>query len=164
MFQRILVPTDGSAASEAAAHAAIAFARGYGSQLVALSLASPGPGTLSMDGVLPDMDIDVRLEQAEDAVHRIADAAAGEGVDCATLTGYAYSPACEIIDVARRNRCDLIFMATHGRRSLSRLFAGSVAHRVLAESPVPVMVYRAPPPPASWRRADGQDARSAVSG
>lgn len=161
MFLRILVPTDGSPASEAAAQAAIAFARGCGSQLVALSVASPEPVALPTGAVLPDINIDVQLEQAEDAVHRIADAAAREGVDCAALTGYAYSAAGEIIDVARRNRCDLIFMATHGRRSLSRLFAGSVTQRVLAESAVPVMVYRAPLP-REQRRADGHDASAAL--
>ena len=84
MFQRILIPTDGSPISEAAAQAAIAFARGYGSELV----------TLSAEGVLPDIDI-----------------------------------------AARRTRCDLIFMGSHGRRGLGRLLAGNVTQRVLADAP-----------------------------
>lgn len=149
MFQRILVPTDGSPISEAAAQAAIAFARGCGSQMVVLAVASPEPVTLSTEGVLPEIDIAAQLKQAEEDVRRIADAAAREGVDCATLTGYAYAPAGEIVDTARRTRCDLIFMGSHGRRGLSRVLAGSVTQRVLAEAPVPVMVYR---PPAARER------------
>ena len=46
------------------------------------------------------------------------------------------------IETVKRHRCDLVFMASHGRRGLSRLIAGSVTQRVLAYSPVPVMVYR----------------------
>lgn len=161
MYQRILVPTDGSDISAVAADAAVAFARAFGSELVALSIVPPEPVVLSAEGAMATsaLDIDVLLEQAQQYVQRIADAAAKDGVKCRTLTGYAFSPADEIVEVAKREGCDLIFMSSHGRRGLSRLIAGSVAQRVLAYSPVPVMVYRpqpagahagpAPPPPGA---------------
>ena len=144
MYRRILVPTDGSDISGIAADAAIAFARACGSELVALSIAPPEPVLLSAEGALATAvpGVDVLLEQAETYVRRVADAAAKAGVTCTTRTGYGYSPADEIVETARRERCDLVFMASHGRRGLSRLIAGSVTQHVLAYSSLPVMVFR----------------------
>jgi len=145
MYQRILVPTDGSKLATIAANAAIAFARACGGDIVALSIAYPDPVLLSAEGAIAagaGNGIDVLLEQAQHHVTQVADAARSAGVACTTLTAYGCSPADEIIDVAKRQHCDLIFIASHGRRGLSRLIAGSVTQRVLACSPVPVMVYR----------------------
>lgn len=145
MYQRILVPTDGSEVALVAVQGAIAFARACGGDIVALSIACPEPVLLSAEGALAtgtDMGVDILLEQAEHHVQRVADAARRAGVECTALTAYGYSPADEIIEVAKRQHCDLIFIASHGRRGLSRLLAGSVTQRVLAYSPVPVMVYR----------------------
>jgi nucleotide-binding universal stress UspA family protein len=147
MYQRILVPTDGSELAAVAVDAAIAFARACGADLVALSVACPEPVLLSAEGAIAagaESGVDVLLEQARHYVTELADAARRAGVECTALTAYGYSPADEIIDVAKRRHCDLIFIASHGRRGLSRLIAGSVTQRVLACSPVPVMVYRPP--------------------
>jgi nucleotide-binding universal stress UspA family protein len=57
-----------------------------------------------------------------------------------TVPCYGVSPSDEIIDAVNRTGCDLIFIASHGRRGLSRRIAGSVTQRVLAYAPVPVMV------------------------
>ena len=144
MFQRILVPTDGSSLSAIAEDAAIAFARICGSELLALSIVPPEPLVLSAEGALVTngVNVDALLAQAEGYVRRIANAAAGAGVPCTTLTAYSYSPAEEIVEAAKRSGCDLIFMASHGRRGLSRLIAGSVTQHVLAYSSLPVMVFR----------------------
>jgi len=144
MYQRILVPTDGSEISSVAVDAAIAFARICGGEIVALSIAQPEPVLLTAEGALAtgEFQIDVLLEQAKRHVERVAEAAARGGVRCTPVTGYGYSPADEIVEAARRHRCDLVFMASHGRRGLSRLIAGSVTQHVLAYSTVPVMVYR----------------------
>lgn len=145
MYQRILVPTDGSAIATVAVNAAIAFARACGGNIVALSVAYPEPVLLSAEGAVAagtGLGVDVLLEQAEHHVAQVAEAARRAGVDCTALTAYGASPADEIITVAKRQHCDLIFIASHGRRGLSRLIAGSVTQRVLAYSPVPVMVYR----------------------
>lgn len=145
MYQRILVPTDGSAISAVAEDAAIAFAKACGADIVALSIAQPEPVLLTAEGALgtgSGFQIDVLLEQAKRDVNRVAAAAAKAGVRCLALTGYGYSPADEIIEAVKQHRCDLVFMASHGRRGLSRLIAGSVTQHVLAYSTVPVMVYR----------------------
>lgn len=144
MYQRILVPTDGSALSAVAVDAAIVFAQACGSELVALSVVQPEPVVPLAEGAIVTSTVgaDVLLEQAEAQVAQVAQAAARAGVRCRTLTRYGYSPADEIVEVAGSEGCDLIFMASHGRRGLSRLLAGSVTQHVLAYSSVPVMVYR----------------------
>ncbi|MFC5510322.1 universal stress protein [Massilia jejuensis] len=153
MFQRILVPTDGSDLAAAAAQAAIAFAKVCGSEIVALSVVQPEPAVPMGEAVaaigMPGPD--VPMEQAQLHVARVSEAAAEAGVKCTTVTCFGYAPADEIVDAVKRTGCDLIFMASHGRRGLSRLIAGSVTQRVLAYAPVPVMVYR--PQPASGKAA-----------
>ncbi|MFC5462797.1 universal stress protein [Massilia niabensis] len=155
MFQRILVPSDGSDLSAVAENAAIAFAQVCGSELVALSVVPPEPVVLSAEGALVTggTGTDVLLAQAEAHVGRVAAAAAKAGVACETLTSYGDSPAEKIVEAAQRAGCDLVFMASHGRRGLSRLIAGSVTQHVLAYSTVPVMVYR-PQDQAQGRRRD----------
>lgn len=148
MVQRILVPTDGSGVASQAADAAIEFAKACDAEIVALSIAYPEPVLLTAEGAIGsgvESQVDVLLEQAQSHVDRVAEAAAGAGVPCRTLTGYAYSPADEIVEAAERQHCDLIFIASHGRRGLSRLIAGSVTQRVLACASVPVMVFRPRP-------------------
>lgn len=147
MYERIMVPTDGSRIALEAAQAAIAFAEVCGAEVFALSVAYPEPVLLTAEGAVGtgEGQIDVLMEQAQRHVRDVADAAARSGIRCTTLTGYGASPADDIVEAAKRHRCDLIFMASHGRRGLSRLIAGSVTQRVLAYSPVPVMVYRPAP-------------------
>lgn len=144
MYHRILVPTDGSDLSAVAEEAAVAFARVCGSELVALSIVPPEPVLLSAEGALAagGSGADALRAQAEAYVGRVAASAAAAGIACTTLTVYGYSAGSEIVEAARRTGCDLVFMASHGRRGLSRLIAGSVTQHVLAYSSVPVMVYR----------------------
>lgn len=155
MYRRILVPTDGSELAMVAVNAAVDFARTCGGDIVAFSVAYPEPMLLSAEGAVAagiELGVDVLLEQAQQHVAQVADAAHRAGVECTSLTAYGYSPADEIIPAAERQNCDLIFIASHGRRGLSRLIAGSVTQRVLACSPIPVMVYR--PPLVHWKDRD----------
>lgn len=145
MYKKILVPTDGSEMSEQAATAAIEFARCCGSRIVALSVAEPYPllpvaeGALTID---PGIDSRVLQDLAAARVGTIAAAAAKLGVPCETTITMSFSPHEDIIRTAEERQCDVIFMASHGRRGLSRLLAGSVTQKVLAYSTVPVLVFR----------------------
>jgi nucleotide-binding universal stress UspA family protein len=146
MYKRILVPTDGSELSEQAASAAIDFARQCGAEIVAFSVAEPYPlvpatseGMLVID---PGYDTRTLEETALQYVDKVAIAARAAGVHCITATAVSMSPHEEIIHAANEHDCDLIFMATHGRRGLSRLLAGSVTQNVLVNSSIPVMVLR----------------------
>ena len=69
-------------------------------------------------------------------------AAVAARVPCKTLYVMAEFPYIEIIKAAKRNRCDLIVMGSHGRRGISRLLLGSEASKVLAHSTIPVLVCR----------------------
>jgi nucleotide-binding universal stress UspA family protein len=82
------------------------------------------------------------IETAESVLARIGEMAKSTGVDCATIHVKDRLPDEGIIAAAKDNGCDLIVVGSHGRRGLSRLLLGSVASRVVALSPVPVLVCR----------------------
>jgi nucleotide-binding universal stress UspA family protein len=152
MYDRILVPTDGSDVSAAAEQAAIAFARAHGSEVVVLAVGQPQPPIASAEAAMaidPGLDDAVLLAAAREHARNVANAAAAAGVKCTSLAVLDYSPADAILATADSHACDLIFMGSHGRRGLSRLLAGSVTQKVLADAHVPVMVMR---PRASGRK------------
>ena len=145
MYDRILVPTDGSDVSAAAERAAIAFARAHGSEIVVLAVGQPQPPIATAEAAMaidPGIDDGVLLARATEHARRVADAAAAAGVRCSPLAVLDYSPADAILATADGRNCDLIFMGSHGRRGLSRLLAGSVTQKVLADASVPVLVMR----------------------
>ena len=145
MYDRILVPTDGSDVSAAAEQAAIAFARAHGSEVVVLAVGQPQPPIASAEAAMaidPGLDDAVLLAAAKEHARNLANAAEAAGVRCTSLAVLDYSPADAILATADSHACDLIFMGSHGRRGLSRLLAGSVTQKVLAEAHVPVMVMR----------------------
>jgi nucleotide-binding universal stress UspA family protein len=152
MYDRILIPTDGSDVSAAAEQAAIAFARAHGSEVVVLAVGQPQPPIASAEAAMaidPGLDDAVLLAAAKEHARNVADAAEAAGVKCTSLAVLDYSPADAILATADSHACDLIFMGSHGRRGLSRLLAGSVTQKVLADAHVPVMVMR---PRASGRK------------
>ncbi|WP_322400548.1 universal stress protein [Massilia luteola] len=148
MYDRILVPTDGSDVSAAAEQAAIAFARASGSEIVALAVGQPQPPIASAEAAMaidPGVDDEILLTRATGYARRVADAAAAAGVRCSEVAMLDYAPADAILATAASRNCDLIFMGSHGRRGLSRLLAGSVTQKVLADATVPVLVMRPRP-------------------
>lgn len=148
MFKKILVPTDGSALSEKAVSTAIQFASENGSEVVALSVAQPYVYSVFEEGasiVIPaeagDFDQTVHA-LAMEYVEKVETAAREREVQCKTVVAQSHLPHEEIIKVAEQYRCDVIFMASHGRKALGSLFIGSETQKVLANSTVPVLVLR----------------------
>ncbi|MDP5009467.1 MAG: universal stress protein [Glaciimonas sp.] len=145
MFKTILVPTDGSALSNKAIAAAIEFAKFANGKIIILSVAEPYPFSPMAESTMaadPGTYEENMLALAQLHVQPVADAAKAEGVVCETLTAQAFNPDEEICHVAEKYHCDVIFMASHGRTGLSRLFLGSKTQRVLAHSTIPVLVIR----------------------
>jgi nucleotide-binding universal stress UspA family protein len=145
MYQRILIPTDGSPVSDLAADTAIELARSCSSAVVALSIAVPAPVLPSLEGAMaidPGQLEDVLMDQAHGYVGSLAERVRRVGLECAPVTRIDPDPARAIVEAAREYQCDLIVMGSHGRRGLNRLLAGSVTQEVLKSSPVPVMVLR----------------------
>lgn len=146
MFETILVATDGSSLSEKAIHAAIETAKKNAGKVIGISVAYPyphprptaGAGIFDYGKIYED---DMR-DQARLHVQKIADAARALDVPCETFTPQSLNPAEEIIDAANKHGCDVIFMASHGRKGLSKLFVGSETQKVLAQCTIPVLVFR----------------------
>lgn len=145
MFKTILVPTDGSPLADQAIKAAIEFAQSNGGKIVGLSVAEPYPyapltdGTVTVDAHSYEAKM---REMAQTHVQKIADAATAANVPCETCVRQSFSPYEEIISVANEYHCEIIFMSSHGRKGLSRLFVGSETQKVLAHSTIPVLVFR----------------------
>jgi nucleotide-binding universal stress UspA family protein len=145
MFKHLLVPTDGSPLSAKAAQAAVNFASEVGARITALSVAEPFPySALSESAFLADQTR--YQQQAQDHARRhvneVSEVARAAGVPCETRVASSFSPYEEIVRLADELGCDAIFMASHGRKGINRLFLGSETQKVLAHSTLPVMVFR----------------------
>jgi len=144
MYKRILVPTDGSEISAKAVQSAAALARLSGATMVALSVKEPFPYSAisEMQPVPPQEFYDAQERIAAERVKLAIDAAQAAGVTCQGFTVEALHPWEAILDHAKSQGCDLIVMASHGRRGLSALLLGSETQKVLTHSPVPVLVVK----------------------
>ncbi len=147
MFKHILIPTDGSPASAKAIKAGVALAKEMGARVTGFH--GVGASTYGYYGEV--MLIDERryaqaergfLAAGEQHVEQIAKAARRAGVPFQPLVARTGATYQGILDAARRRKCDVIFMASHGRRGLKSLLLGSVTQQVLAHSKIPVLVYR----------------------
>ena len=144
MFKRILVPTDGSDLSNKAIEAAVDLARTLKASLVGMTTLEPYSYS-NLSEYRPETldDYEARMEQAgAERLGKIANAAAAAGVPVETVTAKSFSPYEAIIDTAKAQGCDLIVMASHGRRGLNAVLLGSETQKVLTHSAIPVMVYR----------------------
>ena len=145
MFKKILVPFDGSPISEKSAKAAIEFAASAGAGIVALSVAQLYPYMLMPEaGAMVDLS---QFEEAQDQsaqqhVDAIKTMAAAAKVACEAIVTRGVHPYEEILTTAKNQHCDVIWIASHGRRGLDKLLLGSETQRVLAHSTIPVLVYR----------------------
>jgi nucleotide-binding universal stress UspA family protein len=147
MFKHILIPTDGSKLSERAALAGIELARAVGARVTAL-FAAPAATPLVYGEVMPVgyMAPEEHAALIEHAAKKylgfIEQEAAQAGVPCETLSVTSEYPADTIVETAHKRKCDLVFMASHGRRGLSAVLIGSETQKVLAHARIPVLVYR----------------------
>ena len=147
MFKTILLATDGSELSLQAAQAAVELAKINGGKIVGLSVVENYaylPMT-SLSGGVDLSAIEAALEeQAQDAVDKIADLAKKAGVECEIHTLTGWSPYEGILKCAQDHKCDVVFMASHGRTGLDKMLLGSVAQKVLTHSTLPVVIFKQP--------------------
>ena len=144
LYDRILVPTDGSADGRRAVEHALALAAVHDAAVHALYVvdAASYAGT-GMEAGWAGID-DMLRSEAEEAVAEVESMAAAHetAVETAVVEG---SPGQTIVDYATETDCDLVVMGTHGRGGIDRLLLGSVAERVVRRSPVPVLTVRLNP-------------------
>ena len=145
MFKHILIPTDGSDLSRKAVLYGVQLAKASGAKVTALTVTDPYLAA-TMDAVLIPVGEEDYEEQsrllAERAMEQVKMAADAAGVPCETIREVHDQPYRAIIDAAHALNCDLIVMASHGRRGISALLLGSETVKVLTHSTVPVLVYR----------------------
>jgi nucleotide-binding universal stress UspA family protein len=144
MYKRILVPTDGSDITSKAVQSAIAMARLTGAEVFALAVKEPFPysAVSEMQPVPPQEFLDAQDRVAGARVKAVAEAAAAAGVSCQAHSLEGLHPWEAILEHGKAQGCDLIVMASHGRRGMSALLLGSETQKVLTHSTIPVLVVR----------------------
>ena len=144
MFKRILVPTDGSDITQKAVDAAVALAKSVSAQLYTISVKEPFPYSAisEMQPTPPQEFFDAQERIAAKRVAAVVASAQAMGLECRAHTVEALHPWEAIIDHAKQQECDLIVMASHGRRGVSALLLGSETQKVLTHSTIPVLVVR----------------------
>ncbi len=145
MYQNILIPTDGSALSDNAVRHGIGLAKVLGAKLTVLTVTLPFHVLAIDPATLTDTE-DQYEQHAKQRAARILDPiakAAGDAkVDCRTVHLVNEHPYDAIIKTANAEGCDLILMASHGRRGMAAVVLGSETVKVLTHTKIPVLVYR----------------------
>ena len=144
MYNRILVPTDGSEITQKAVDTTIALAKSVSARVYTISVKEPFPYSAisEMQPIPPQEFYDAQERIAASRVKAVQDAAAAAGLTCQGHTVEALHAWEAILDHAKDQQCDLIVMASHGRRGVSALLLGSETSRVLTHSPLPVLVVK----------------------
>ena len=145
MYKHILIATDGSELAGKAVAAGFGLARKLGSKATAVTLTEPWTAIVTGEATF-GFPVDEYEKSANESAARIlagvSTLARKADINCATVHVKDQFPAEGILEAAKENNCDLIVMASHGRRGLGRLLLGSQTVRVLTHSTVPVLVCR----------------------
>jgi nucleotide-binding universal stress UspA family protein len=144
MYRSILIPTDGTEITAKAVASGIALAKALGAQLSTITVKEPFPYSAisEMQPIPPQEFYDAQERIALNRVKEVVAAADRAGLDCQAFTVEAQHPWEAIVDHANAQSCDLIVMASHGRRGVSALLLGSETTRVLVHCEVPVLVVK----------------------
>lgn len=147
MFKHILIPTDGSQLSKDAVQRAVFFAKKYGARISVLYVKPSATEYSWANGMWvnfpnPALVDEFAERDANEILGSVEVLCWKEGVMCNKLTRTSSAIYEAIIEAATENECDLIFMASHGRRGINALVLGSETHKVLTHSKIPVLVYR----------------------
>jgi len=147
VFKRILIPTDGSKVADKAVKAGIRFAQEIRAGVVGYYAIEPVQAYYYSEGTMVDGRLIAELDRqakatGEKALAAMAKLAKAGRVRFDSLCDRPSTAYDGIIRAARRKRCDVIFMASHGRSGVAKLVMGSVTQKVLGGSKIPVLVYR----------------------
>ncbi len=147
MFKHILVPTDGSELSRKTVERAIDFASECGARITFFFAQQDYPMPMYGEGALlvpvsPDQFVEATRAEADRILSESKAYAAGKGVAAETETSVSDVPYEAIISAAKKRGCDMIFMASHGRKGVAGFLLGSETQKVLTHSDIPVLVYR----------------------
>ena len=148
MYKHILLPTDGSRLAAKGVKAGVRLAKSIGARVTGVYVIPPymppmyGEAAIYVPEISPKRYKEMTEKEAKKALAAVEIEAGTAGVRCKTeflVSSQAYEG---ILKTARRAKCDLVVMASHGRGGLSGLILGSETQRLLAHSRVPVLVCR----------------------
>jgi nucleotide-binding universal stress UspA family protein len=147
MYQKILIATDGSTLSKKAVTNGLQLAALTGASIVVLKVVPRYPISYFEGGVALSVNNVAGVEKqwadaAMAVVKKVQEAAEAEGIKAKALTVSSDFTAEAIVNAAKKYKCDLIVMASHGRRGMKRLLMGSETQHVLTHSHIPVLVLR----------------------
>ncbi|MFM9942877.1 MAG: universal stress protein [Hyphomicrobiaceae bacterium] len=145
MFKHILIATDGSELAQKAIEQGVGLAKALGAKALIVTVTEPWTSVASGDVVFSYPVEEYDKSAAANAAKILASAsetAKKQAVACDTVHVRDQYPAEGIVNTASKQACDLIVMASHGRRGLSRMLLGSQANKVVTQSPVPVLICR----------------------
>jgi nucleotide-binding universal stress UspA family protein len=147
MYQRILVPTDGSSLSKKAVKSAVQLAKSTGAEIVALHVVPRYPMSYFEGSVVRSPNEVARVEKqwtehGQNLAQAVQVAAEASGVRAKSVVAKSDMVAEAILSAVRKYKCDVIVMASHGRKGIKRLLLGSETQHVLTHGDVPVLVLR----------------------
>ena len=145
MYKHILIATDGSELAQKVVGHGLALARALDAKALVVTVTEPWTSVVSGEMVIAfpiDDDEQTVTANASKILATSIEIARKLGISCETLHVKDRFPAEGIVETAKARSCDLIVMASHGRRGLSRMLLGSQANRVVIESTVPVLICR----------------------
>jgi len=147
MYKHVLIPTDGSELSRVAALSGVKLAQALGARVTAFFAAPPATPVV-YEGFLPvgytttEQHAQMIERTAAKYLGVIEKACEKVGVPCQSVHVTNEYPADAIMEAARKRKCDLIFMGSHGRHGITGILLGSETQKVLTHSKIPVLVYR----------------------
>ena len=133
MYKRILIATDGSPLSETAVQTGLSLAGLTGASVIALKVVPRYPRSYFEKQW---------SDAAQELVNKVKLRGSNEGVSVKAVAAKSDLVAEAVIAAAKKHNCDLIVMASHGRKGLKRLLLGSETQHVLTHSHIPVLVLR----------------------
>jgi nucleotide-binding universal stress UspA family protein len=139
LYNHILLTTDGSDLAQRGIDHGLTLARKLGSKVTALTVTAPYPLQIA---TTVDAWEAGQKEHADAALQPVRKAAFNMGVQATVVHSKSDSAAEAIVDTAQKLGCDLIVMASHGRRGVTRLLLGSQTAEVVHSSAIPVLVVR----------------------
>ena len=145
MFKHILIATDGSELANKAVVAGLELAQHLQAKATAVTATQPWMAVVTGEAALGFPLAEYENAAADTAARilsAVSDVAHRIGVSCATVHAKDQYPADAILETAKASGCDLIVMASHGRRGLTGVLIGSETQKVLTHTAIPVLVYR----------------------
>lgn len=148
MYRHLLVPLDGSELAGSLLSQAVQFARVLGARITFFTMVEDYGATQEgalMRTLSPEAFENEMKRQATAILAKAMAAGEAAALDCDAVVRVGAEPYLRIIEVAREQGCDLIYMASHGRRGLKALMLGSQTQKTLTHSPLPVLVAKRVP-------------------